>query len=160
MDCCIIDSPVGLVSIKGNTDGIYSVLFSAKGIISSEIPESLTAYKKQLEEYFSGSRENFSLKLNISGTPFQIKVWKELQRIPYDTVITYSDLARRIGNAKAYRAVGNAVGANPLPIIIPCHRVVACNGIGGYSGELEIKQWLLLHEQKHLKKNTKDIKSG
>ncbi|MGH7888970.1 MAG: methylated-DNA--[protein]-cysteine S-methyltransferase, partial [Thermodesulfobacteriota bacterium] len=91
--------------------------------------------------------KEFQTKLDLSsGTPFQISVWGELLKIPYGTVTTYGEIAKRVGNPDGARAVGNAVGANPLPIIVPCHRVVASNGLGGYSGGMEIKKSLLRTE--------------
>jgi len=102
---------------------------------------------KQLSEYLAGKRKKFDLKIDfkkLPGTPFQKRVWKELIKIPYGTVISYKELARRVGKPKAYRAVGNANGKNPIPVIIPCHRVIAADGsLGGYSSGLHIKKKLL-----------------
>ncbi|HRI46867.1 MAG: methylated-DNA--[protein]-cysteine S-methyltransferase [Ignavibacteriaceae bacterium] len=102
---------------------------------------------KQLKEYFEGKRKKFSVKMDLSGTPFQLKVWKELTKIPYGKTISYKDLAKKTGDVKAVRAVGTANGHNPIPIIIPCHRVINSNGeLGGYSGGLDIKVILLTLE--------------
>lgn len=99
---------------------------------------------KQLMEYFAGRRKVFDVPLDILGTEFQRKVWDELSRVPYGSTCSYTDIARRIRNAKAVRAVGTANGRNPLSIIIPCHRVVSANGtLGGYAGGLETKAKLL-----------------
>jgi len=98
---------------------------------------------EQLVEYFAKKRQSFSLSLNPSGTEFQRLVWAEIQKFPFGEVITYSDIARNIDRPTSMRAVGNAVGANPIPVIIPCHRVVAKNGIGGFSGGLWRKEILL-----------------
>lgn len=83
----------------------------------------------------------------LSGTPFQKRVWKAIQKIPYGKTLTYKELAKKVGSPNAYRAVGSACGKNPLPIIIPCHRVVASNGIGGFTGGLKLKKKLLKLEQ-------------
>lgn len=102
---------------------------------------------RQLEEYFAGRRREFSVPLAPEGTRFQRRVWDELARIPYGETISYRELARRSGNPKASRAVGGANGRNPLPVIIPCHRVIAADGsLGGYSSGLERKRELLALE--------------
>ncbi len=104
----------------------------------------------ELEEYFRGERTEFSFDLDLSGMPdFTRRVLEETQKIKYGTVITYSELARRIGS-RGVRAVGGALGRNPFAIIIPCHRVVARNGIGGYSCGVDIKKRLIEFERKHL----------
>jgi methylated-DNA-[protein]-cysteine S-methyltransferase len=99
---------------------------------------------KQLSEYFSLRRKVFNLKLDLVGTEFQIRVWNELLKIPYGKVISYKELALRLGNISLIRAVGRANGANPIPIVIPCHRVIGANGkLVGYGGGLKIKEKLL-----------------
>ena len=104
----------------------------------------------QISEYLEGKRRDFTIPLNIEGTEFRRKVWNELCRIPYGETITYKELAVRIGSPGACRAVANACGANPLPIIIPCHRVVASGGkAGGYTGGLDIKLALLALEKQN-----------
>lgn len=101
----------------------------------------------QINEYLEGNRKVFTIPVRMEGTEFRLKVWQELQKIPFGTTITYGELANRIGNPKAFRAVANACGANPFPIIIPCHRVVASGGhLGGYNGGTDIKISLLLRE--------------
>ncbi len=98
----------------------------------------------QLEEYFNKKRKEFSIPLNPDGTEFQKKVWNELLKVPYGKTISYEQLAERVGNLKSIRAVGKANGANPIPVIIPCHRVIGKNGsLVGYSAGLEIKKKLL-----------------
>ena len=94
----------------------------------------------QLEEYFAGERTEFDLRMELDGTPFQRDVWAELTRIPYGETISYGELARRVGRPKGPRAVGQANGRNPIAIIVPCHRVLASNGIGGYGGGLTCKR--------------------
>ena len=100
----------------------------------------------QLEEYFAGRRTAFDVPMALEGTPFQRQVWDELTRIPYGGTITYGELARRVGRPNGPRAVGQANGRNPIPIIVPCHRVVAGNGLGGYAGGLPLKRALLAVE--------------
>ncbi len=102
----------------------------------------------QLQEYFAGTRRDFALPLDTRGTPFQKAVWAAVRRIPYGTTATYGQIARMIGHPRAARAVGRANGANPLPIVIPCHRVVGTNGsLVGYGAGLHIKATLLRLEK-------------
>ena len=104
----------------------------------------LTPYAAQFEEYFTGSRKNFDLPLDLHGTVFQLSVWKALLQIPYGTTQNYSGIAAVIGRPRAIRAVGAANGANPLPVVVPCHRVIGKNGLlNGYRGGLEVKKELL-----------------
>lgn len=105
----------------------------------------------QLEAYFAGQSAGFDLALDLRGTPFQQRVWRELQAIPFGTAISYAELARRIGQPGASRAVGSANGRNPIAIVVPCHRVIAADGgLGGYGGGLDRKRWLLEHEAEAL----------
>lgn len=102
---------------------------------------------RQLREYFAGRRQTFDLELALAGTEFQLATWCALQAIPWGTTCSYAQLAAAVGRPRAVRAVGGANGANPLPIVVPCHRVIAADGsIGGYSGGLDRKRWLLAHE--------------
>ncbi|MDE7097097.1 MAG: methylated-DNA--[protein]-cysteine S-methyltransferase [Muribaculaceae bacterium] len=104
----------------------------------------------QISEYLAGLRKDFSVPLQLEGTEFRLKVWNEMRKIPYGETITYRELAQRIGSPTAYRAVANACGANPFPILIPCHRVVASGGkTGGYTGGIDIKKALLEIENKN-----------
>ncbi len=110
---------------------------------------TLVRTERELKEYFDGKRRNFSLTLDLRGTAFQKKVWKELSRIPYGKTVSYKDVANRIKNPKAMRAVGSANGENPVCIVVPCHRVIAADGsLGGYSGRRGVKRKLLLLERK------------
>lgn len=112
--------------------------------ISDKETEFIKNIKSELDEYFLGKRKNFDIKVNPKGTVFQKKVWKELQKIPYNIAKSYSDIAEKIGNKNAQRAVGNACNKNPIMIIIPCHRVVSKNkGMGGFAYGGKIKQKLL-----------------
>jgi len=119
--------------------------------VTDEAHPTLLAAAQQLQEYFSGQRQSFDLPLQPAwGTPFQRAVWQALQRIPYARTSTYADIARDIGNPKAVRAVGAAIGKNPHSIVVPCHRVVGANGsLTGFSGGLDRKQHLLQHETTH-----------
>lgn len=112
--------------------------------------ELLSMATIQLDEYFQGKRTTFSLPFKLTGTPFQLAVWKELQNIPYGKTTSYKEIAQKINKPKAYRAVGMANNKNPLPIIIPCHRVIGSNGkLIGYAGGLKLKNYLLELEQSH-----------
>ena len=112
--------------------------------------ELLSMATIQLDEYFQGKRTTFSLPFKLTGTPFQLAVWKELQNIPYGHTTSYKEIAQKINKPKAYRAVGMANNKNPLPIIIPCHRVIGSNGkLIGYAGGLKLKNYLLELEKSH-----------
>ncbi len=111
----------------------------------------IAAVRDQLAEYFAGERTEFDIPLKLAGTPFQNRVWQELARIPFGVTISYGELARRVGQPTASRAVGSANGKNPISIIVPCHRVIATSGnLTGYGGGLPNKQWLLQHEHNHV----------
>ncbi len=140
-------SPLGWIKISGTANGIQSVEFaSIKG--NDILEKNLSKCVKQLQEYFSGKRKKFSLHFDFHGTVFQKKVWKELQRIPFGETISYKELAERIAKPTAFRSVANACNKNPLPILIPCHRVIASNKkIVGYSGGIKKKKWLLEFEK-------------
>ena len=112
--------------------------------------ELLSMATIQLDEYFQGKRTIFSLPFKLTGTPFQLAVWKELQNIPYGQTTSYKEIAQKINKPKACRAVGMANNKNPLPIIIPCHRVIGSNGkLIGYAGGLKLKNYLLELEKSH-----------
>ncbi|PWA13155.1 cysteine methyltransferase [Pueribacillus theae] len=113
-----------------------------------ENKENISPYVYQLEEYFDGKRKSFDVPLDLKGTLFQESVWKALQNIPYGETVSYADVADKIGNPKAVRAVGAANGANPVMIVVPCHRVVAKSGqLTGFRGGLEMKKALLALEK-------------
>lgn len=148
------DSPIGSLTIAADEEGLRHIIFP-QGSRSFATPESwqnapaaFDAVRRQLDEYFNGKRQGFSLKLAPQGTAFQISVWKALEKIPYNNTRSYGEIAKLIGKPKASRAVGAANGANPLPIIVPCHRVVGATGkLTGFGGGIPTKQWLLDHEQ-------------
>jgi len=151
-------SPVGPLLLVADGGGLREVRFIA--IEGAAIPahdwqhdpSALGDPIRQLSAYFAGKLETFDLHLAPEGTPFQKKVWNELCRIPYGETISYGELARRIGNPKASRAVGLANGSNPIPIVIPCHRVLGSNGkLTGYGGGLSIKEKLLALERRQLR---------
>lgn len=116
--------------------------------------------KQQLEAYFAGRQTTFDLPLKLEGTPFQRQVWDELRKLPYGVTVSYGELARRIGNPKACRAVGLANGQNPVSIVVPCHRVIGANGkLTGYSGGLSRKETLLAFERKIVENSTAENKT-
>lgn len=145
------DSKIGPLEITGTEKGITGIRFVKRRTKSdSVLPPVLKEALQQLEEYFSGNRKDFTVKLILQGTDFQKKVWKQLRKIPYALTASYKDLAQAIGNEKAVRAVGGANGRNNIGIIVPCHRVIAHDGtLGGFGGGLWRKDWLLKHEKKH-----------
>jgi methylated-DNA-[protein]-cysteine S-methyltransferase len=153
-----IDSPLGDLLIAGTRRGLVRVSFPHEdhddvveelaALVSPRIleaPAMLDEARRELEEYFEGRREHFDVAVDMSLTHgFTRKVLKATSRIPFGSVSTYRDVARRAGNDRAYRAAGNALGANPIPIVVPCHRVVhSGGGLGGYGGGLDVKRFLL-----------------
>lgn len=144
-------TPLGALTLVASSDGLTQVVFGKEvisdGSITAEFPV-LKAAKRQLEQYFRGRRQQFDIPLAAQGTPFQLRVWQQLQSIPYATTCSYQTIAQGIGNPNAARAVGMANNKNPLPIIVPCHRVIGANGqLVGYGGGLPIKQQLIALEQ-------------
>jgi len=158
-----LETPIGRLVLEGTDDALTRLLLpnaaesappapaptptdDADGAAgSAEHPVAIAA--RQLAEYFAGTRTAFDIPLSVHGTPFQNDVWRALGEIPYAETISYGELAERVGRPRASRAVGQANGANPLPIVIPCHRVLASGRrIGGYGGGLETKERLLTLE--------------
>jgi methylated-DNA-[protein]-cysteine S-methyltransferase len=153
---CNLDTPIGSLLLAGDEDGLSLIGFP-EGSGRHE-PEHDWIYnekpfaeaRRQLTEYFAGQRRTFDLALKPSGTEFQLRVLEELQKIPYGTTCSYSDIAERIGRPKAVRAVGAANGRNPIPIVIPCHRVIGAGGdLTGFGGGLDTKEALLRLELEH-----------
>jgi methylated-DNA-[protein]-cysteine S-methyltransferase len=139
-----IQSPVGILEISGSALGIRSILFINENVEPTKVPECLQDCVRQLNEYFKGSRKQFDLVIDPVGTNFQLKVWKQLQTIPFGKTISYLDLARLTGSETNTRAVGNANGKNKINIVVPCHRVIGSNGkLTGYGGGLWRKEILL-----------------
>jgi len=147
---CYLNTPIGDLLLAGDDEALSLVGFP-KGKMRHDPDtdwiyneEPFATERRQLQEYFAGERRSFDLALNLSGTEFQLRVLEELQRIPYGETTSYSDIARRIGRPKAMRAVGAANGRNPIPIIIPCHRVIGSGGaLTGFGGGLDTKEALL-----------------
>ena len=144
------DTKIGRIGIIDNGKAITKIYFANKNEINIEENETelLRETVKQLEEFFEGKRNCFDLPLEPKGTEFQKKVWSALQEIPFGETRSYGEIAKIVGNEKASRAVGMANNKNPIPIIIPCHRVIGANGkLVGYAGGLNIKEKLLKIEK-------------
>jgi methylated-DNA-[protein]-cysteine S-methyltransferase len=139
-------SPVGDILLRADDQGHLTDLhLRHAGATPTDGP--FDAVREQLDAYFAGELERFDVPLALHGTEFQLRVWDELVQIPFGETISYSELARRLGDPKLVRAVGTANGRNPVSIIVPCHRVIGADGsLVGYGGGLERKQWLLEHE--------------
>lgn len=151
MDSCYIETPLGTAKITGDQKGIASVsILNSNEPLSKTIPKPLVDSVTQLKAYFNNELNTFNLKLNPEGTAFQKKVWQHLQTIPFGKTLSYLELSKQLGDAKAIRAVANANSKNPLWIIVPCHRVIGSDGsLTGYAGGLHRKQWLLNHEAEY-----------
>jgi len=151
-------SPVGALLIAATDAGICGIYFEEhrhfkgregwqKAAASSRAAQHLADTARQLDEYFAGKRTAFDVPLDLTGTPFQRAVWRELNAIPFGKSVSYAAHAQRLGNPKALRAVGAAIGKNPVSIIVPCHRVIGSSGaVTGYAGGLERKRFLLALE--------------
>jgi len=142
---CIYNSPIGPLTLIASDRGLVALEFGKKKHPECvEDAKRLATYRKQLDEYFCGKREQFTIPLDIRGTDFQKRCWQELLKIPYGETRSYRDIAQAIGNRNAVRAVGLANGQNPIAIIVPCHRVIASDGtLCGYGGGLHVKEELL-----------------
>ena len=148
--CRRIDSPVGPLMLAADDAGLRYIEFRENRHPADHAAwhggdnDVLQAAAAQLGEYFAGTRTRFDLPLAPRGTDFQLAVWRELARIPFGTTMSYAQLAQRVGNTQAMRAVGAANGRNPLPIVLPCHRVIGADGaLTGFGGGLPVKQFLL-----------------
>ena len=157
---CYLETPIGELLLAGDADGLSLIGFP-KGSMRRE-PEPdwifnekpLAEARRQLREYFAGKRRVFDLPLNLSGTEFQVSVLRALLEIPYGETVSYGEIAKRIGRPRAVRAVGAANGRNPLPVIVPCHRVIGSTGdLTGFGGGLDTKEALLRLEAE----NTHDL---
>jgi methylated-DNA-[protein]-cysteine S-methyltransferase len=147
---CYFDTPIGELLLAGEDDALAMIGFPKGSMRRDPEPDwiynekPLANARRQLEEYFAGSRKDFDLPLRLDGTEFQVKVLKALQKIPYGETVSYGEIARRIGKPKAMRAVGAANGRNPIPIVVPCHRVIGSGGdLTGFGGGLDTKEALL-----------------
>jgi methylated-DNA-[protein]-cysteine S-methyltransferase len=152
-----MESPVGPLRLAGDERGLQLVSFAASRRAQPPQPDWILGEApfaeaiRQLRAYFGGELKEFSLPLVLEGTEFQLRVWRSLCKIPYGETISYGELARRIENPKAVRAVGLANGCNPIPIIVPCHRVIGSNGnLTGFGGGLPIKKKLLALESRQM----------
>lgn len=151
-----LDTPIGLLLLVSDGAGLVEIGLPHRGRAQPAPDDAkagkvkLRAAARELDEYFAGTRQQFDVPLHPSGTPFQLEVWGALLTIPYGETTSYADIARRIRRPRAVRAVGAANGANPLAIIVPCHRVIGSHGdLVGYGGGLAAKRWLLAHERRH-----------
>jgi methylated-DNA-[protein]-cysteine S-methyltransferase len=151
-----MESPVGALLLAGRADTLEVIRFPGGRMAMAPEPEwrrddgAFDQAKRQLDEYFAGSRRRFDLRMKPMATPFQTRVLTALQRIPYGETRSYKDIAACIGEPNSVRAVGGANGRNPLPIVIPCHRVIGSGGqLTGFGGGLEAKRFLLDHERAH-----------
>lgn len=145
-----VETPIGTLTVVAGETGIRQVLWDGQPLPEGATPGSggiLDAAVGQIREYFAGTRNTFDLPLELVGTPFQQKVWRELGGIPFGGTISYGEQARRVGRPQAARAVGAANGRNPVPIVLPCHRVIGSGGeLTGFGGGLDVKRALLNHE--------------
>lgn len=153
---CYLDTPIGELLLAGDTDALSMVGFPEGAMRREPEPDWIYNEKpfaeaiRQLNEYFAGDRQDFDLPLRLDGTEFQLLVLQELRRIPYGETTSYGDIAERIGRPKAVRAVGAANGRNPIPIIVPCHRVIGASGdLTGFGGGLNTKEALLRLESEN-----------
>ena len=152
-------SPIGKLRLTGTGAALTGVFMETERHASAQSRDAvrdaapLREARQQLDEYFGGERREFSLVLDADGTEFQRSVWRALRGIPYGATASYGDIAKRIRNPKAVRAVGLANGRNPISIIIPCHRVIGADGsLTGYGGGIERKRFLLALEESHAAK--------
>ena len=147
-----LDSPIGVLTLVASDEGLRQILWEdqaeqAEDATPAETHPILAAALAQLAEYFAGDRVEFDLPLDLIGTDFQKAAWLALADVPYGETSSYGEQAERIGRTGAFRAIGAANGKNPIPLIIPCHRVIAADGkLGGFSCGLHRKAWLLSHE--------------
>lgn len=143
----VYESPLGPLVIEARPAGLSALFFPGRAPALDERardPVTLAAAARQLDEYFAGGRQTFDLPLDLAGTPFQQLVWQQLQQIPYGTTTTYGQLAQAVGRPDIVRAVAGVVGQTPVPIIVPCHRVIAASGaLTGYLGGIHRKHALL-----------------
>ena len=142
------ESPIGLIEVGGTSGAITQLKFVDKPRDGFHSHATIIKSIEQIEAYFQGKRRKFDLPLEFTGTEFQKQVWQQLQKIPYGMTASYKDIAARIGNPQASRAVGGANNRNPISIIVPCHRIIGANGdLVGYGGGIWRKEWLLNHER-------------
>lgn len=148
----VMETPLGRMAIEAEKNAITAVFYTDEAVMASE-DQLLQEAQKQLQQYFAGMRKEFDLPLKPEGTPFQLAAWEALQKIPYGETRTYGQQAAMMGKAAAARAVGGANHKNPIAIIIPCHRVVAADGMGGYAAGADKKQYLIALEGQNKAQN-------
>jgi methylated-DNA-[protein]-cysteine S-methyltransferase len=143
----LIHTPIGWLNIKASDKGVVAIEFNADQAASQKMNTVTQQCFEQLSEYFSGVRKVFSVSLDMQGTDFQQQVWQALEQVEFGQTCSYTDIAIGMGSPKAVRAVGAANGRNPVPVIVPCHRVIGRSGkLTGYAGGIDTKAWLLTHE--------------
>lgn len=157
---CMVPSPVGELLITATSEGLRTIYWEKEWQSWKAVPAEwsknpkhphLSLAKRELTEYFAGKRRDFTVALDVTGTVFQKRVWRELAKIPFGATISYGEQAKRIGDKKKARAVGGANGRNPISIIVPCHRVIGSNGsLTGFGGGMTHKKFLLEHERRML----------
>ena len=143
---CTFMSPIGEIGLLKENDNLIKVSFIDTAFKYLDVINSPNEFKEvitQLNEYFYEGRNKFEIQYTFLSTTFRSRVYKEMSKIAYGTTLSYSDLATKVGKPRAFRAVGTACGKNPLPIIIPCHRVKGKSSLGGFTGGLDIKKFLL-----------------
>jgi methylated-DNA-[protein]-cysteine S-methyltransferase len=154
----VMSSPIGPLTLVADNNALVAVLFKEDRLTSRYLANSmiapthliLQAARDQLHEYFKGKRQEFDIPINLDGTIFQQRAWQALRCIPYGQTCSYGAQAAHMGTPKAARAVGAANGCNPIPVIVPCHRVTGASGtLTGYAGGLDTKAFLLEHEKKY-----------
>jgi methylated-DNA-[protein]-cysteine S-methyltransferase len=159
-----VASPIGPLTLTSDGEALTGVYMEPQPDAAERWVRDDRMFKPvvdQLNAYFEGDRQQFDIPLSVRGTPFQERVWKELRAIPYGETISYAQLAQRVGLPRAARAVGSANGCNRIPIIIPCHRVIASGGgLGGFGGGLDRKRWLLEHESTIRARSSGSITAG
>ena len=137
-------SPIGTLEIVGSLDGISSISFVDRAVTYGDMPDCLEECALELDQYFAGRRFEFTFPLDLQGTEFQKRVWRELRKIPFGKTLSYLDVALAVGTRESTRAVGRANGQNPIVVVVPCHRVIGRDGsLTGYGGGLWRKRWLL-----------------
>jgi methylated-DNA-[protein]-cysteine S-methyltransferase len=153
---CYLETPIGELLLAGESNALSMIGFPKGSMRRDPEPDwiynekPLATARQQLSEYFAGTRRDFDLPLRLNGTEFQVSVLEALQEIPYGETVSYGEIARRIGRPKAVRAVGAANGRNPIPIVVPCHRVIGSSGdLTGFGGGLDTKEALLRLEAEH-----------
>ena len=157
MDTChtVIDTPIGPLTLVAGPDGLREVRFpNGRTLTPADGPARpahpvLAQAAAELDEYFAGTRQEFDVPLDPHGSPFQLMAWRGLTTIPFAETVSYGEQARRVGHDGKARAIGAANGSNPIPVILPCHRVIGSDGsLTGFGGGLETKAWLLHHERR------------